>query len=187
MWYPFVEDDGLGMPASTVERVFEPFFDMVASGRKRALGSPAAGPVHKRLRTGQLAIAAGHQARRGLVPPLIPEEIEPGAVVKHALGLQQPVGLDAPLADDLIGAVDILRRGSEAASRSRSEARSKWQARAEAPRRAGGPDRGGSRCVPRGGPRESRGPLGPSVKNERGACTRRSRRGRVLLARCRFL
>ncbi|CAK0833336.1 unnamed protein product, partial [Prorocentrum cordatum] len=108
------------------------FFDMVASGRKRALGAPAAGPVHKRLRTGLLAITAGHQARRGLVPPLIPEEMEPGAVVKHALGLQRPFGLDAPLADDLFGAVDILRRGSEAASRSRSEARSKWQARAEA-------------------------------------------------------
>ena len=65
------------VPAS-VSTKLESFHSWTNPERKRPLGTPSAWLGHRSQAGGEAAIAAGYQRRRGLVPPILPVEMEPG-------------------------------------------------------------------------------------------------------------
>ena len=71
---------------------FAASFDLCtpASDRKRALGTPSRHLAHRQATAGRRAVQAGYQMRRGLVPPLLSEEVEPGEAIKLALAMIHP-------------------------------------------------------------------------------------------------
>ena len=74
----------------------ETFSMKVTVGRKRAVGTSHARPVHRQHLHGALAVSAGHQTRSSRVQPLIMEEMDPGKVVE----MLQNVRLDGSLRDE---------------------------------------------------------------------------------------
>ena len=69
--------------------------------RKRSLGQPVPWSVHRQLGTGERAQAAGYQLQKGVTPPLIPVEMEPGEAVRFALNLTHPFTGTLPIDPDL--------------------------------------------------------------------------------------
>ena len=72
-----------------------------SSERKRRLGQPVPWMVHRQFATGERAQAAGYQLKKGVTPPLIPVEMEPGEAVRYALNVVHPFTGTLPIEPDL--------------------------------------------------------------------------------------
>ena len=106
---PILRPSSLGMPAAAdrqrlskqASEAFAPFHALKAADRKRPHGTHVQWVDSDKAPSVAAAIAAGYQRRRGLVPPLIMQELEPGEAIqamvhnKHPFGRQPPV--DQPL------------------------------------------------------------------------------------------
>ena len=72
-----------------------------AAERKRPLGQPVPWVMHRQFGTGEKAQAAGYQLKKGVTPPLIPVEMEPGEAVRYAMNLVHPFSGTLPIDPDL--------------------------------------------------------------------------------------
>ena len=73
-----------------------------AHERKRPLGQPCRFREHRRMVSGAKAVRAEYQMKRGLVPPLFTEEVEPGEAVRLALDFVHPFTKEAALPQLLV-------------------------------------------------------------------------------------
>ena len=71
-----------------------------AAERKRPLGQPVPWREHRQHQSALAAQAAGYQMRKGLLPPIVGVEMEPGQCADHVLSLPHPFALPAPLSSE---------------------------------------------------------------------------------------
>ena len=98
--------------------------------RKRSLGQPVPWSVHRQLGTGERAQAAGYQLKKGVTPPLIPFEMEPGEAVRFALSLTHPFTGTLPIDPDLQECLSLAVRFPEWLNSYRKHVLAFWEAQA---------------------------------------------------------
>ena len=107
-------------------------FTMVipASDRKRRLGQPVPWAVHRQQATGEKAQAAGYQLKKGVMPPLIPVEMEPGEAVRFSLNLVHPFTGTLPIEPDLQECLSLAVKFPQWLNNYRQEKLRVWGAQA---------------------------------------------------------
>ena len=101
-----------------------------SSERKRRLGQPVPWLVHRQFATGERAQAAGYQLKKGVTPPLIPVEMEPGEAVRYALNVVHPFTGTLPIEPDLQECLSLAVRFPDWLNHHRQQLLSFWEAQA---------------------------------------------------------
>ncbi|CAE8610890.1 unnamed protein product, partial [Polarella glacialis] len=100
--------------------------------RKRALGTPCKyDPPPRQETRGRHAMQAGYKAKRGIAPPLLPKEMEPGQAVTVVLNVQHPLTQDVDLDQDSDNLIEACVDDPKLFMRDRELARRFWKNRAE--------------------------------------------------------
>ena len=86
--------------------------------------------MHRQLGTGERAQAAGYQLKKGVTPPLIPVEMEPGEAVRFALNLTHPFTGTLPIDPDLQECLSLAVRFPEWLNNHRMHVLTFWEAQA---------------------------------------------------------
>ena len=107
-------------------------FTMVipSSERKRRLGQPVPWMVHRQFNTGEQAQAAGYQLKKGVTPPVILVEMEPGEAVRFALNVVHPFTGTIPIEPDLQECLSLAVRFPEWLNHHRQQQLNFWEAQA---------------------------------------------------------
>ena len=117
----------LGMPAAAdrqdlspaAAKAFKPYFQLRAAERKRPHGTPVPWAESARTPGVVAAIAAGYQRKRGLVPPLITLELEPGEAIQAMVHSKHPLGRKPKLDQSLKEAMPLMALSASALTEQR--------------------------------------------------------------------
>ena len=110
---------------------FNRFFDMTAIDRKRPIGTPTRWEPGRRMVSGRLALASGYQLRRGLVPPLLSREVEPGEAIRILVGVPHPFADIGVVTNEEATCIQGLLESDDWISEKRRNVEFFWRQRAQ--------------------------------------------------------
>ena len=98
--------------------------------RKRPWGTPTIYAPHRQFVSGEVALAAGYQMRKGVLPSIFPYEMEPGEAIAHVAGLEFPFDAAHVLPQPLLDAATRIADDPTGLNDARQRALSHWLQRA---------------------------------------------------------